>query len=323
LELGACIKGGSMKKYFLLLIIPFILVLAKDVAVGFVDSERIFKDYQATAAANIEFNEFVKTYRDSATVLKQTIEELKSESETQKLVLSEEARLRKLDELESLTKDYNQFLQNVFGSGGKLEQKNDELMTPLLKKINDAVTQIAEQEGFAIVLDLSEGVFYASNELDLTSMVIDELNFEYGPQILPTEEIKKAIAIFPLREENTEAMDADLGQRCQDELYKGVKAFSHKYKIISKSDIKMEIIRKGYGRNIEDNQAYSIAHTLLCDYIVVGIVTKFANKIDYTISLKDVGKNMEIDRKSNSVTEEIKLYEFLNNDLRALIEKIK
>ena len=312
-----------MKRYFLLLIMPFVLILAKEAAVGFVDSERIFKEYQATAATNIEFNEFVNTYRDSATILKQNSEELKAELEAQKLVLSEEARLRKLDELESLTRDYNQFLQNVFGGGGKIEQKNDELMTPLLKKINDAVAKIAEQEGFAVVLDLSEGVFYASNELDLSSLVIDELNFEYGPQILPAGEIKKVIAIFPFREENTEANNVDLGQRCQDELYKAIKSFSQKYKIISKSDIKMEIIKRGYGKNIDDNQAYSIAHSLLCDYIIVGSVSKFVTKIEYTISLKDVGKNMEIDKKSNSITEDIKLYEFLNNDTRALLDKIQ
>ncbi len=89
-----------MKRYFLLLIMPFVLILAKEAAVGFVDSERIFKEYQATAATNIEFNEFVNTYRDSATILKQNSEELKAELEAQKLVLSEEARLRKLDELE-------------------------------------------------------------------------------------------------------------------------------------------------------------------------------------------------------------------------------
>lgn len=320
---GNDIIGGIMKKYLLLILLSSILIFATDAKTGFIDSERIFNEYQATAAANVEFNEFVSAYRDSATILKQNIEQLKSELESQKLVLSEEARLRKLDEIEFSTNVYNQFLQSVFSSGGKIEQKNDELMAPLLKKINNSVAKIAQQEGFTIVLDLSEGIFYASNELDLTDLVINELNLEYGPQTLPSGEAKKIIAIFPLREENTEAADADLGQRCQDELYRVITAFSQKFKIVSKTDIKMEIIKRGYGRNIDDNQAYNIAHSLLCDYIVVGSVSKFATKIDYTISLKDVESSKEIDKRSNSVTEEIKLSELLNNDLRALIEKIE
>jgi len=311
-----------MRKFLLFAVIFITLIFAKDVKVGFVDSDRIFNEYQATAAAKIEFDEFVKTYRDSAAVLKQNIEQLKADFEGQKLVLSEEARLRKLDEIESLTQSYNQFLQSVFGNAGRIDQKNDELMTPLLKKINSSVAKVAEQEGFSIVLDLSDGVFYGSSDLELTDLVIDELNLEYGPQTLPTGETRKVIAIFPFREENTEAIDAGLGQRCQNELYKISNAFS-KFKFVGKTDINMEIIRRGYGRNIDDEQAFNIAHTLLCDYIIIGTVKKFATRIDYAIFLKELETTETIATKTNSLTEETRLSEYLNNDLRSLIEKIQ
>ena len=195
-------------------------------------------------------------------------------------------------------------------------------MAPLLKKINDAVSKVAQQEGFAVVFDLSENVFYASSELDLTDLVINELNLEYGPQTLPTGELKKHVAIFPFREENTEAGKADLGERCQDELYKIVSIFS-KFKFISKGDVKSEMNKRHIGVNINDNQAYAIGRYFQCNYIIVGKVTKQATKIDYTISLKDVEKNQEIDKKVTTVTDEIRLAESLNNDLRALIKKVQ
>lgn len=312
-----------MKKYLVILIIP-LLVLAKETKVGFVESSRIFSEYQATAAANGQFNELVNAYRDSAATLQQNIEQLKQELEAQKLVLSEETRLKKLDEIESLTRAYNQFLQDVFGANGKIEQKNDELMTPLMKKINEAVSKIAQQEGFTIVLDLSEGVFYASGELNLTDLVINELNREYGPPTLVTGATKKAVGIFPLREENSEAIEADLGQRCQNELYNAINVFSQKFRIISKMAINTEIFNRGVGtKTIDDNQALIIGLTLLCDYIIVGRVTKFASKIDYTISLKDANTKQELAKRTSSVTEDIKLQESLNNDLRALLEEIK
>jgi outer membrane protein len=312
-----------MKKFAFPIFLFIVFSAGKDVKIGFVDSERIFDEYQATAAAQVEFDEYVSTLRDSAAVLKLKIEQLQSELEAQKLVLSEEARLRKLDEIESSTKEYNGFLQDVFGHDGKVEQKNEILMTPLLKKINDGVANVAQQEGFTIVLDLSEGVYYASTELDLTDLVIDELNLEYGPQTLPSGEAKKVIAIFPFREENTEATNADLSQYVQDELYKVINAFSQQFDIVSKMDIRSEIIRRGYGRNLDDTQAYSIAHTLLCDYIVIGSVSKFATRIDYTMSLKEVATSTDMDKMSGSVTEQIKLTESLNNNLKALIQKIQ
>lgn len=311
-----------MKKFCAALFIIVMALNAAEKTTGFVDSDRIFNEYQATTAANIELNDFVKTYRDSAAVLRQEIENLKAELNDQKLMLSEEARLRKLDEIESKTKTYQAFLEEYFGDGGKVEQKNDVLMAPLLKKINDAVSKIAQQEGFSVVFDLSENVFYASSELDLTDMVIDELNLEYGPQTLPTGELKKHVAIFPFREENTEASKADLGERCQDELYKIVNVFS-KFKFISKSDVKGEMAKRHIGVNITDPQAYAIGRYFQCDYIIVGKVTKQATKIDYTIAIKDVEKNQEIDSKTTTVTDEIKLAESLNNDLRSLIEKVQ
>jgi len=309
-------------KRSLIIIIPIIL-LSKELKIGFVESNRIFLEYQATASATNQFNEYVNMYRDSAATLQKNVEKYKLELEAQKLLLSEEARLKKLDEIEGLTKAYNQFLQDVFGARGRIEQKNDELMAPLLKKINYAVAKIAQQEGFAIVLDLSEGVFYASSELNLTDLVINELNREYGPQTLPTGETKKTIGIFPLREENTEAFNAELGQKCQSELYNAIASFSQKYTVVSKSAINAEFYKRGLGRNIDESQAFIIGLALLCDYIIIGKATQFGTKIEYTITLKNTRTRDTILQKTSSVTEEIKLTESLNNDLRALLAELE
>jgi outer membrane protein len=300
------------------------LAASKETKIGFVDANRIMSEYQATSTASADFNEFVNTFRDSAATLKRQIEELQSESETQKLVLSEQALLRKKDEIDALTRAYNQFLQEIFGTDGRVEQKNDELMAPLLSKINDAIALVAEREGFQIILELSEGVYYAASEFDMTDLVINELNLEYGPTTLPAAELKQSIVIFPFKEENPEAVNAGLGQRCQDELYRAIGVFSNRFDITNKTTVNMEIIRRGLGVNvIDDNQAYDIGTALLCDYIVTGRVSKISTKIDYTISLRDAKERTEITRRSSSVTEEVKLYEALNNDLRGLLEEIQ
>lgn len=313
-----------MKRILPILFVLCSMVVSKETKIGLVDANRVMNDYQATATASAEFNEFVSTYRDSATTLKRQIEELQSESESQKLVLSEQALLRKKDEIDALTRAYNEFLQEIFGTGGRVEQKNDELMTPLLGKINEAIALVAEREGFQIILELSEGVYYAASEFDVTDLVINELNLEYGPTTLPATELKRSIVVFPFKEENPEAVNAGLGQRCQDELYRAIQAFSNRFDITHKTTVNMEIVRRGLGVNvIDDNQAYDIGVTLLCNYIVIGRVSKISTKVDYTISLRDAKERKEISRRSSSVTEEVKLYEALNNDLRGLLEEIQ
>lgn len=312
-----------MKKFVIAIFAIGCAVSAREIKIGFVDANRVIDEYQATAAATLEFNEYVAQYRDSAAVLKRRIEDIKTELEAQKLLLSEEARLRKIDEIEGLTGSYNQFLQTVFGARGVVELKNDELMAPLLEKINAAITKIAEQEGFQIVLELSEGVYYAASDLDVTELVINELNLEYGPAALPGGEVKKTIVVFPFREENPEAVSAGLGQTIQNELYRVIRAFSGRYTIVDRTTINMEIVRRGLGVNvIDDNQAFEVGTSLLCDYIIMGHISKISTRIEYTMMLKNVKEKTEIARTSSSVTEEIRLYEALNNDLRMLIDKI-
>jgi outer membrane protein len=312
-----------MKKTLLYLIIPA-FILAKEAKIGFVDSKKIFSEYQATVSANNQFNEFVGTLRDSASRLQVDIEKLKNELEAQKLLLSEEARLKKLDEIETLNRSYNQFLQDIFGPGGKVEQKNDELMAPLLKKINDAVAKIAQGEGFSAVMDLTEGVYYAASDLNLTDLVVKDLNREYGPQTLPSSGVKKTIAVFYLREMNDEAKNVDLGLTCQNELYTAMKTLGNLYNVVTSGQVNAEILKKGIFRNnVDETQAIQIGAGLLCDYIVLGQVTKSGTRIEYTIILKEVKGNREIGRRSSSVTEEIKLTEILNNDLRMLLSEIK
>ena len=314
----------KMFRYTIFLaVLMTLFAAAKETKIGFVDSERIFREYHATAAVNNEYNDFVNTFRDSAATLKRNIEDMENEFNSQKLVLSEEARLRKLDEIESLKTAYNKFLNDVFGSNGKIEQKNDELMTPLLSKINDAIKKIAEQEGFRMVVDLTADVFYASDELDLTTLVINELNLEYGPAVTPGAEKKKVMAIMPLREENNEASEAGLGERCQIELYRAIDYFKQKYEIVTRNEVNTEIVRNNFGKDMDENQALQIGRRLICDYIVIGKVTKSATKIDYTLSLRDVSTSQEVASRKSTVTEEIKLTETLNNDLRSLIEKIQ
>lgn len=313
-----------MKRMLFLLALGSLVFGAKEVKIGFVESQKIFKDYQATTSANNQFNEYVAALKDSAFKLQTGIEKLKGELETQKLVLSEEARLRKLDELDALNRSYNTFLQDIFGPGGKAEQKNDEIMAPLMKKINDAVSKIAQQEGFAVVLDLSEGVYYASGELNITDLVLTELNREYGLQNIPVPGTKKTITVFPLQEKNNEAETAKLGQECQNVLDNALKPFGQKFNLVSANQLNTDITKKGLGRNdIDETKAIQIALPLLCDYIIMGTVSKSGTRIDYTLSLREVKSKQEIGHRSSSVSEEIKLTETLTNDLRYLLSELK
>ncbi len=314
---------GKIKLSLAIIFLPLIII-AKEQKIGFVESSKIFAQYQATATANEQFNEFVSTCKDSAAKLQLNVQNLKNEFDAQKLMLSEEARLKKLEEIERQTRVYNQYLQDVFGPDGKIEQKNDELMAPLLKKINDAIAKIAQQEGFSMVIDMSEDIFYASSELNITDLVINELNREYGITTPITSPAKKYIGILPFKEENSEAINEELGLKCQNELYNALSSYSHIYNIVSKAAINSELTKRKWDyKTIDENQAFQIARFALCNYIIMGKVSKTGAKVDYTMSLRDVNTTEEITSRSNSATDDKRLTESLTNDLITMLETLK
>lgn len=56
------------------------------------------------------------------------------------------------------------------------QQKEQELLQPFLKQIEDVIHQIRREEGYAMIFDIaSPGVVSYDESLDLTNMVIERL----------------------------------------------------------------------------------------------------------------------------------------------------
>jgi outer membrane protein len=68
-------------------------------------------------------------------------------------------------------------VQQVYGKDGALYQKNQEITDPILQKIKKTIQDLANQEGYDMVLDRASGsVVYWSKDNDLTQRVLDILN---------------------------------------------------------------------------------------------------------------------------------------------------
>jgi outer membrane protein len=70
-------------------------------------------------------------------------------------------------------------MQDIFGENGEAARRNKELTEPIVEKINGVIEKVAEEEGFTLVLDSSQGVIvYADKEIDITDMIIARLDTE-------------------------------------------------------------------------------------------------------------------------------------------------
>ncbi|MCK5841668.1 MAG: OmpH family outer membrane protein [Candidatus Sabulitectum sp.] len=157
-------------KLFILLALPALL-LGQTIAVF--DSDVVFESLgevnDARELLEIEIDEW-ELHVDS---LQEEID-LLEEDLSRTLMMSPERRQEKETLLAEKKIQIEAFLSSIFGPGGTMERRNEELVSPIIAAINEAVLEIASEEDIQIVLDASAGqVVYAEASVDITDKVID------------------------------------------------------------------------------------------------------------------------------------------------------
>ncbi len=167
----AVVKNATFCLAGLLLAVSMpVAAIAQEVKIGFVSTERIFREAApakaATAKLEQEFSKRDKDLQDLAARLKQSAEKLDKDGP----VLSESERNKRQRELAEMDKDF-QRRQREFRED--LNQRRNEELAVVLEKANKVIKQLAEAEKYDIVFQ--EAVYF-SPRIDITDKVLKALN---------------------------------------------------------------------------------------------------------------------------------------------------
>lgn len=149
------------------------IMLGQTVAVF--DSDQVFESLGDVTDARelletemLEWELHVDSLQDEIDLLEEDL--------SRTLMMSPERRQEKEALLEEKKIQIEFYLSSVFGPGGLMERRNEELVNPIIASINEAVMDIASEEGIQLVLDASAGqVVYAEASVDITDKVIDRV----------------------------------------------------------------------------------------------------------------------------------------------------
>lgn len=143
---------------------------AQESKIGFVSTERIFREANPAKAAQAkieqEFSKREKELQDMAARLKSMSEKLDKDA----AILSESDRVKRQRELSDLDKDF-QRKQREFRED--LNQRRNEELAIVLERTNKVIKQIAEAEKYDIVF---QEAVYISPRIDITDKVLKALN---------------------------------------------------------------------------------------------------------------------------------------------------
>ncbi len=142
----------------------------QEVKIGFVSTERIFREAApakaATAKLEQEFSKREKDLQELAARVKSTAEKLEKDAP----VLADGDKIKRQRELTEMDKDF-QRRQREFRED--LNQRRNEELAVVLERANKVIKQIAESEKYDVVF---QEVVYSSSRIDITDKVLKALN---------------------------------------------------------------------------------------------------------------------------------------------------
>lgn len=147
---------------------------------GYVDSETILTKMPAYAGLPQRLESMANSWREEAEKMQRDIVTLEDDFKAKEILFTKEVRERRVKELEEKRKARQTFLDQKFGPSGEYVKQQKELLLPVQQKLMEAITRVAQREGYDFVFDRNGDVMvlYARPNWNLTKKVMKELGIE-------------------------------------------------------------------------------------------------------------------------------------------------
>jgi outer membrane protein len=318
--------GGFVRAFRLALAVGLATVgilAAKEFRVGYVDYDQVIAKYEAAIEAKTEMDTVRKSFEAKAESLKGDYELAKQEYESQQLTLSEEGKRAKTAEVDQRKRRYDSYIAEVYGKDGKIDQRYKELIAPIVGKIDSAVAKLSTDEGFALILDASKsGVVYAQSGLDLTELVLEDLNREFAP-IGPSGTGKKVYVLMPVFNTTNLAQQDHVGSDIREFVYRLVGAQPN-VDMVANSKVDQQL--QAYGLQNQQvllDKALEAGRALDADYAVYGYSSKQDRRIEFELSIADVRLGTMVKSQKGDAARPEDLQEQVGSVLRVLLAAVE
>ncbi len=163
--------------FALALLVPAISS-AQTTKIAFVDLEYALNNVDEGKKAKVVLEQNYKQKKAELETQSQNLIRMENELKSQTLVLSDEARRKREQELEEAVTKYEQDKKRAFE---EWQKKEASLTRDLLGGLTEIVQEIGKEGGYTFILERHDAsVLYAQDNVDLTKQVIDRFNKRGG-----------------------------------------------------------------------------------------------------------------------------------------------
>ncbi|NGF57450.1 OmpH family outer membrane protein [Parapedobacter sp. SGR-10] len=175
-----------MKKIFALLTFLTLttgFVFAQRIA--YVDSEYILKHIPEYVSAQKRLDDMSVQWQEEVDKQYGEIERLYKAYQNDQVLLNDDMRKRREDEIVNKEREVKEFQKQKFGYEGELFQQRIKLISPIQERVAKAIQDIASSQGLDLILDKGSEVtfLFANPRLDKSDDVITKLGFKPDPSL--------------------------------------------------------------------------------------------------------------------------------------------
>ncbi len=149
---------------------------------AYVDTDYILANLPEYTSAQKQINEISIKWQKEIEEKLAEVDKMYKDYQVEKILLSEEMRIKKEEDIIKKEKEAKELQKKRFGQGGDLFKKQQELIKPIQDKVYNAIVEISETKGYAMVFDKagSTTVIYSQKRYDISNDVIKQLGYEPG-----------------------------------------------------------------------------------------------------------------------------------------------
>lgn len=168
-----------MKKLIFGLVLAFLATVdisAQRIAV--VDIDGILESLPEYQDAQAELDKVAAEWRQDIAKEYDVIKSLYNKYQAEQVLLSEDQKKAKEDEIVAKEKQVRDLQKNRFGPEGDLFKKRQELISPVQDRVFFAIEDFAADRGYDLIFDKNgaTGLLFASEEFDKTEAIKKRLN---------------------------------------------------------------------------------------------------------------------------------------------------
>ena len=165
-----------MKKIIILIITILVSVVLCDTKIGYIDSQIIMSEYEDVRQVQVELEKEQKKLQTVYEKKIVSLDSLKTAYQTGSIILSEQKKIQMENDMRVKEQEIQQWQLEYFGPEGELYKLQNELLAPILNKIDKVIRKIGESREYDYIFDAVQGsIVYALDSHNLTQDVLNEL----------------------------------------------------------------------------------------------------------------------------------------------------